>query len=488
VTPAHHSPEPRWRILVFVVVVIAGVAVAVTTRGTPPPAAGSATPAALVGAPDAESSAWYCTGQSTASGASPGFVILTNTSARSVGANIVTVTDGGATQHTAVAVPPHGVAAPAIPPPTAGSWEAQTVTVDGGGVAVTQAVHSSSGWSESPCLSTTASRWYFPGGTTASGDILFLSLLNPTATPVVVDVTFVTPSGVLHPINFQGIVVPAGSVLVDDVASVVQDFSTVSTIVAARSGRVVASQIQVFGGGSSGLSVVPGVATPQSRWTVSQAKEASGGTSAIDVFNPNPTPEPVTVHLRLPSGPLAPISHTVAPGSTWALATSAQTRIPAGADYSADVVADRGPGVVVGRTVVLPGAATWPQAGMALAIDGLSQASPTDTWVIPPPGTSASPAVNGVAPDSLTLTNTSSGTERYTAYAVTASGRSLLASGALGAGTSAFVSGSILSASTTAQVIVQSTGPMAVSEDAGPAGGVGVVAMPGLPLAASIGL
>jgi len=35
---------------------------------------------------------------------------------------------------------------------------------------------------------------------------------------------------------------------------------------------------------------------------------------------------------------------------------------------------------------------------------------------------------------------------------------------------------------------VRASGPMAVSEDVGPTGGFGVVTMPGIPLAAAIGL
>ena len=37
-------------------------------------------------------------------------------------------------------------------------------------------------------------------------------------------------------------------------------------------------------------------------------------------------------------------------------------------------------------------------------------------------------------------------------------------------------------------IVVHASGPMAVSEDVGPSGGVGVVSMPGIPLAAAIGV
>ena len=484
--PAHHSHERRWAVLAVVVLVVAGVGIAAGTQGTSAPAAAPAAPSALVSAPNAESSAWYCTGQSSGSGISPGFLILTNTTGRSVAASVSAVSDAGASAHTAVAVPGHGVVTPSIPPLSSGSWQSQTVTVSGGGVAVTQAVHGSSGWSEAPCQSTTAASWYFPGGTTANSDPLYVSLLNPTSTPVVVDLAFMTPTGAVHPINYQGIVLQSGQVQVENVATEVQNASTVSTVVATRTGRVVATEVQGFSGSSAGLALVPGAAYPESHWTIPQNQDAEGGSSGIDVFNPGTLPEYVTVHLRLGSGPLAPLTETVAPGATWALATGNQTRIPHNATYSADIEATGGPGVVVGRTVVLPSSDPAPQAGMALAVDGLSAASPTGTWVVPPPGTSATLAVGGAAPASLAMTNTSDATEHYTAYALTSSGERSLARGTLPAGITAGVVGSALLAAGLDPIIVRASGPLAVSEDVGPSGGIGVVTMPGLPLAAPI--
>ena len=174
-------------------------------------------------------------------------------------------------------------------------------------MAATQAVHGPSGWSEAPCQSTTADGWYFPGGTTANSDPLYISLLNPTSTPVVVDLAFMTPTGAVHPINYQGIVLQAGQVQVENVASEVQDVANVSSIVATRTGRVVATEVQGFAGSSGGLALVPGAAHPESRWTIPQSQDAAGASSEIDVFNPGTAPESVTVRLRLGSGPLAPL-------------------------------------------------------------------------------------------------------------------------------------------------------------------------------------
>ncbi len=335
--PAHVSRQRRWRVAALVVLVVAGVGIAVAVRGAPVPVAAAPAPSALVGAPDAESSAWYCTGQSTAGGASPGFLVLTNTTARPVAADITATSDSGATADTTATVPAHGVAHPGRSRARIGLVGVRDRRHGGGGVAVTQTVKGSLGWSQAPCQTTTSPQWYFAGGSTAAANTLSVSLLNPTSTPVVVDLSFVTPGGMVHPINYQGIVLQPGQVAAEDVASEVQQVNTVSTIVSARTGRVVASEVQgMVGAGatSGGLALVPGVATPQAHWAIPQAQEVAGGNSEVDVFNPGPSTEAVTVQFRLPSGPLAPLTDKVLPGTTWVLPTSSQTRLPAGETYT----------------------------------------------------------------------------------------------------------------------------------------------------------
>jgi len=267
--------------------------------------------------------------------------------------------------------------------------------------------------------------------------------------------------------------------------------ANMSIIASTRTGRVVASEVQEIvgaGGTSGGLSLVPGVPSPQSHWAIPQAQETPGGSSVVDIFNPGSATETVTVRFQLPSGPLAPLTEKVGPGGTWALTTSAQTRIPDSESYATSIVATGGPGVAVSRAVSLPASAASPQAGIALAVDGLSTQSPTGQWVVPPPGTTSRPAVSGAVPGYLALLNTSGSPESYTAFAATTSGHHVIATGMLAAGTVAVVNGSTLTAAGLDPIMVRSSGPMAVSEDVGPSGGVGVVSMPGLPLAAPIGV
>ena len=395
-TPAHQSREHRWRVLVLVVVVVAGVGVAAGGRGTPAPVSPLVVPAAQVSPANAESSAWYCTGQTTSSGDAPGFLLLTNTTSQAVAATVREETDAGSVENAAVSVPARGDVVPSVSAPASGSWLSAIVTVDGGGVGVSQGVATPTGWSVSPCQSTTSSTWFFAGGSTAGSNELFVSLLNPTSTPVVADLTFVTPSGVVHPINYQGIVLQPDQVVAENIGAEIQNAGTVSTTVTARTGRIVASEIQVYNGSSSGLALVPGSNAPQSTWFIPQSEESTGATSRIDVYNPGPVPESVTVSLRLASGALAPLLHTVAPGTTWSLHTNEQTRIPTGAFYSARVEASGGAGVVVSRAVAAPSTAPAPQAGMAAAFDGLSTASSRGEWIIPAPGNTTQVPVGDV--------------------------------------------------------------------------------------------
>ncbi len=354
-------------------------------------------------------------------------------------------------------------------------------------MAVSQAVRGLSGWSESPCQSRTSSTWFFPSGTTAESAGLYISVLNPTSTPVVVDLAFTTPSGIVHPLNYQGIVLAPGRLQVENVASEVQDTSTVSTVVHARTGSVVASEVQVRAGSPGGLSVLPGAPRAQAHWMVPQAQEVPEGSSALDVFNPGPTPEAVTVRLRLASGPLHPLGATVQPGTTWVLATSAQTRIPVKDPYTAQVDASGGAGVVVGRLVVAPGSAPAPQAGVSNAVDGASASVPEGWWVLPPPGNSGRPVVSGVTLEHVALANASGTKEHYWLYALGPAGRHLVGSGTVAADSTAAMSPAQLQSVGLQPLVIEATGPLAISEDVGPTGNYGVVTMPAIPFSSATG-
>jgi Family of unknown function (DUF5719) len=482
VRPAHGG-QRRWLILVVVVGVLVGLAIAARSPGTSAPGGPPLAPASLVGAPEAESSAWYCTGQSTTAGQlAPGSVILTNTGTRTVRGTIDGVTDTGATVTTAVAVAARRQLVADIPTPKSGTWISEAVMLSGGGVAVSQTLQGSSGWAEAPCQSSTSQQWYFPSGVTTGSNALFISLFNPTSTPDVVDLTFTTAKGVVHPINFQGIVLQSGQTQVESVAPFVQDQGSVATTVSTRTGRLVASELQVLTGNGSGLAIVPGTPRVERAWAIPQASEVSLGASSIDVFNPGPTAEEVTVRTALGSGQLSPFRDRVPADSTWVLSTSTETRIPVGDPYSAVVEASGGPGVVVGRTFAAPSTAAAPQEGEANAVDVLSAATRTHTWVVPSPGLAATPVVPGAFPTHLALTNLTARSETYVIDVVEASGLKAIASGDLAPSATFRLDPPALGGAGLDPVLVRTDGSTAVSEDVGPTGGYGVVTMPGVAL------
>jgi Family of unknown function (DUF5719) len=466
--------------------VLVGLAVAARSPGKSAPGGPAVAPASLVSAPGAESSAWYCTGQSTVAGQlAPGSVVLSNTGTRTVTGTIDAVTDTGATVATPVAVPGLSQLVPDIPTPKSGTWISQAVTLSGGGVAVSQTLQGSSGWAVAPCQSSTSQQWYFPSGVTTGSNALFVSLFNPTSTPDVVDLSFTTPKGVIHPINFQGIVLQSGQTQVESIAPFVQDQGSVATTVSTRTGRLVASELQVLTGNGSGLAIVPGTPQVEREWVIPQAAEVSNGSSSIDVFNPGPGAEEVTIRPVLGSGALTPFRARVAGDSTWVLSTSAETRIPVGDPYSAVIEAGGGPGVVVGRTVAAPSSAPAPQEGMANAVGVLSAATRSHMWVVPSPGLGATPVVSGAMPAHLALTNLTGDHETYVIDVVEPSGLKAIASGDLAPSASFSLDAPALDAAGLDPVLVRTSGATGVSEDVGPTGSYGVVTMPGLPLAST---
>jgi hypothetical protein len=487
VRPAHGG-QRRWLVLVVVVGVLGGLAVAARAPGKSVPGGPPLAPVSLVSAPAAESSAWYCTGQSTVAGQlAPGSVVLTNTGTRTVRGTIDAVTDTGAKVEGRIAVRARRQLVADIPTPKTGTWISEVVTLSGGGVAVSQTLQGPSGWAEAPCQSSTSQQWYFPIGVTTGSNALFVALFNPTSTPDVVDLSFTTPTGVVHPINLQGIVLQSGQMQVESVGPFVQGQASIATTVSTRTGRLVASELQLLTGNGSGLAIVPGSPRAEQTWTIPQAAEVADGSSSIDVFNPGPTAQEVTVRTKLGSGPLSPFRARVLPDAIWVLSTSAEPRLPVGDPYSAVVEASGGSGVVVGRAVAAPSSDPAPQEGTANAVAILSAAIPSHTWVVPSPGLGATPVVAGALPAHLAMTNLTRHRESYVIEVVESSGLKTIATGDLAPSMSFSVDPPTLSGAGLDPVVVRTSGSTAVSEDVGPTGSYGVVTMPGVPLSRATG-
>lgn len=400
------SPSLRRTVLVAVLVAVvvgAGAVDRAVGRGSPTAVTvGALSPVGAAPVHGTESSAWYCAGGTGSGGSAPGTIVLTNGTARPVTGTVTVV--AAQAQAAAPPAPWAGASAIAVVVPADGATsvgpsqlgssavKAAAVVLDGGGVAVAQAVSGPAGWSMAPCAASTGTSWYFAHGATSQGGGLTLALFNPGATNATVDVTMVSATaGVLAPAAYQGIDVGPGSLVTENLGDHAANDTELATDVSTLSGAVVATELQSAGSaGNGGLSLVLGVPVPSRRWVFAQNTDGSGTTVAFHVFNPSARSAAVSVAVELPRGAGAvPLTMRVAPETSATLVANDQTRIPAGVPYGA-VFSSAGPGIVVSRQISGPAgpAAPTPEDGEVTGVPGGWR-----RWIVPAaasPGTGIS--------------------------------------------------------------------------------------------------
>ncbi len=365
----------RTAVLLLVALVVAGASLADRLVGRPAVPVGPHRPAtAVISGSRASSSAWYCAAGAAAPAGTQASVVVTNPISRAVAGTLSTVTAGAAgSPHTRFTVPAGGQLS--LPLPTGA---AARLLLRGGGVGAFEVASGPLGWSAAPCVSTTASNWYFAHGSTVPGRAWRLSLFNPTPSDAVVDVTFVSAAnGVVVPPAYQGVPVPAGGLVVEDVSDHVQRDPAFATEVSALSGTVVAAAASEAGGpGPSGLALLNGVAAPERRWAFAEDTDQSGGGNTFSILNPSSRVATVTVSIALTQGRAAPITIPVPPSSVLSLAAQDQTRIPQNAVFAVAFVSS-GPGIVVSREAF---AATGASASLG---DAAGAPGGESRWLVP---------------------------------------------------------------------------------------------------------
>ncbi len=348
-----------------------------------------------------ESSAWYCAGGSGAQGGAPATIVLTNAGKRPVHGTLTAVSapTGNApspapwagARTVKVTVPTDGQVAVGADQLGSTSLVAAAVVLDGGGVAVSESVQSPLGWSMAPCSPTTAGNWYFAHGATAQGGGLILSLFNPTATDAVVNMALVSATaGFLAPAAYQGVDVPPGSLVTENIGDHAPDDDAIATEVTTLSGTVVASELESTGKtGNGGLSLSLGSPAPAPQWVFPQSTGLTGATVAFHILNPTDRPAAVSVAVGLSQGAAAePLTMNVAPQSLSTLVAENETRIPPSGPYALTFTST-GTGIVVSRTVIAPSGspAPVPEIGDVAGVPGGSR-----RWLVPavvPPGSGA---------------------------------------------------------------------------------------------------
>ena len=146
------------------------------------------------------------------------------------------------------------------------------------------------GFAQSACASTTSPEWNFAAGTTRVGTREMIFLFNPYPDSAVLDITFAADGRTRRPDSYNGLVVPPQSLLPIDVTSVVTLAETISTQIIARTGRIVAERLVMFGDEivPNGLDVEVGSPSLNDLWVFPGGMESEALVS-LTIFNPSET-------------------------------------------------------------------------------------------------------------------------------------------------------------------------------------------------------
>jgi len=470
-----HPVAGRWASLAVVAAVVVAVAVVEAVAPAPAPAPAPGTGGAVAVAPaGAYSSSAFCTsGIGTAATAA---IYLTNSTPRPVLGTMSSIGPAAATGTVPVvrrslSVPP--LATLAVDPGgglPAGD-NASSFAFAGGGVVATQVVSGPNGWSTAPCATQTSPQWSFAGGSTSAGNSLTLSLFNPTATQSVVNVSFLTPSGVVSPQQYQGLTVPGGQLVVENVGDFVQNAPEIATLVSAQAGALVSSEFQQHSSGATGgVSLRLGAPALSPTWRFAQTTATPGSTVQFTLGNPGAGPVTATFSFGLSSGSVVPRRLVVAPQSVADFSVTGTGGLPQQTPYSVTVTAT-GP-IVVGRSVQAASAAAPPVWGSSSGTVTVAE-----HWLVPGPGSSGVPGTAGAAVESLAVANPGSTAARVqveragtttpaTVFTVPPDGVTVLGGKQVGG---------------LEVLVVSASQPVTVEEDSGPSGAPGVVSSTGFP-------
>jgi len=488
IEPGHSEPEApprtfritvrsRWAAVLAVAAVVAVVAVVDAVVATPvaAPAPGTADGVAVPPGGASSSSAFCAAGTGTAAATT---IYLTNSTAAPVTGVMTSFTPAPSsgtapTTRRTVLVPARGSAAvnpsQGLPP----GDTASTFVFDGGGVVANQVVAGPTGWSTAPCASAISSEWAFAGGSTTGGNDMTLSLVNPAATAAVVDVTFLTARGMIGPQAYQGLVVPPGQLVTENVATYVQNASNIATFVTAQSGAVVSDLFQQWSSGAaSGLSLQLGAPALSTQWQFAQTTSAPGSTVTFTLANPGSAPVDATLSVGLASGSVVPQHVTVAPASTDVFTASNTPGMPRQVPFSLQVDAD-GP-IVVGRSVENSASTTAPAWGASMGT-----VTKSTRWLVPAPGVPLAPGTANASIASLAVADPGTVPARVVVQALAGVKPRLVFTVA---------PGRIMILGPTqvgglAVLTVSSSVPVVVEEDSGPSAAPGVISSTGFPSA-----
>jgi hypothetical protein len=392
-----------------------------TTSGAKAAASVSATAMPLSAPAAALSSSWFCAGAvGTPAHLADGSLVVANAGSRALTGTVTFVPSSGASTTRPLAVGAAQSVTIVEPAVADSAYLGAVVNLDGGQAAVQQVISGGEGTSSTACSTSGGTSWYFPAGTTQPSSTLSLLLLNPFPDDAIADLSFVTEQGQEDPQDFQGLVIPGGTLLGVDLGGHLRDRASVATMVHLRVGRVAAFETEAVQPQTSaqqsaaapgttawppGVDVVLGTPSPGTAWWWPNGVDTANQAEEYVLYNPNANPAQVSLGVVLDQGSADPFQITVEPQSVSVINSNTESRIPIGIGHAAWLRSTNGVGVVAARVTMAASAAAHP--GIAEVLGSRLEAS---RWLIPGAGISgASPALvvynPGTSPVTVAVTS-----------------------------------------------------------------------------------
>jgi hypothetical protein len=353
------------------------------------------------------------------------------------------------------------------------------VDLDGGQAAVQQVVTGNEGTSSTACATSGSSAWYFPTGTTQESSTLSLTLVNPYPDDAIADLSFTTEQGQENPQDFQGIVIPANSVLGLDLGSHLRLRAAIATTVNLRVGRVAAFETQTVQAQSSaavanqapgslpwppGTSLTRGAPATGTAWWWPTGAASDGANEQYVIYNPGGAEAQVSLQPDLDQGSADPFQISVDPHAVAVVTTNTESRIPKGVGHAAGLHVTNGIGVVAARLAL----STSPASPTGVTSVGGSRME-SGHWLVP--GDSSTDPVNaavgiynpGPTPVTVAITSLQGALPGQSAVVIQGRRRYLLAT-----------SGAVANPALAGPLRVDASGPVVVERDVAPARGPGM--------------
>jgi hypothetical protein len=231
---------------------------------------------------------------------------------------------------------------------------AALVDVEGGPAAVEHEVRGPHGRDAGPCASAASATWHLATGATTRDARDLLVLFNPFPTDAIVDGVFESEDGTREPVRFQGLPVPALSVVGVDIGDDVRRKENVAATLRVRSGQVVAERIQQADGslGREGLSLALGVPSAATAWAFADGGTGAGRAEQIVIYNPDDRRAEVEVRVfPTEDGASRPQPfHVSVPARGFEVVDlGAEARVPADVGHATIVLSTNGVPVVAER-------------------------------------------------------------------------------------------------------------------------------------------